>query len=52
MADFSICLCAGAIEELVGLEQEWKRAHLEKLQRMTGLLERYGVIPIGSVDVI
>ena len=43
---------AAAIEELLGMEQEWKSVHAEKLKQMTALLERYGIIPMGGVEAM
>ena len=43
---------AALIEEILGMEQEWKAYHEDKLKKMTGLLERAGVVPMGGVEAI
>jgi hypothetical protein len=42
--------CTEPIEELLKLEREWKKGNAEIRGRVMGLLERYGLIPMGGVE--
>ena len=42
--------CTEQIEELLKLETEWKASHAEMRGKVVGVLEKYGLIPLGGVE--
>ena len=43
---------AGLIEEMLGMETEWKNDHATKLKEMTAFLQRAGIVPMGGVEAM